>query len=121
LITQSEGSLSGGQIAGATIGSVAGAVVVLLGFFRYKRRTNRRSHHAGDGSNLDGYQDYAGGVVNRKTARLSKFNFLTQMLGPDPSQLNISNPDVHNNDVEDPWRREDQQMTSNERKPYGYI
>ncbi|KAI8341676.1 hypothetical protein BC941DRAFT_509776 [Chlamydoabsidia padenii] len=66
-------TLTGGQIAGVTMGSIAGAVVLFLGLIRWQRRSRQLHLRAARFRDFE-QEDHT------KSARLSKYNFLTQAL-----------------------------------------
>jgi hypothetical protein len=82
--------LSGGQIAGITVGCVAGAVVILLGLIRWQRRSRQVHLRAARFRDFENDDD----LNKRSTARWSKYNFLTQALHSDSRMETTTNDDI---------------------------
>jgi hypothetical protein len=82
--------LSGGQIAGITVGCVAGAVVILLGLIRWQRRSRQVHLRAARFKDFENDDD----LNKRSTARWSKYNFLTQALHSDSRMETTTNDDI---------------------------
>ncbi|KAI8878396.1 hypothetical protein K501DRAFT_277550 [Backusella circina FSU 941] len=121
-----DASMSGGQIAGATVGSVAGATVVLLGLLGWRRRAqsmNRRIQQLKKSNDDVGfYTDYGIAPVNPTTtgnpSRESKYDFLNQMLAGQTAPAASSNKPGSPSEmssIQDPWKAEDQEMTPERR------
>jgi hypothetical protein len=114
-------SMSGGQIAGATVGSVAGATVVLFGLLGWRRRAqsvNRRIEQLKKSNDDVGfYTDYGIAPVDptRNTTRESKYDFLNQMLKTQPTTLDKPGSPTDMSSIQDPWKAEDQEMNHKRR------
>ncbi|KAI8643951.1 hypothetical protein BD408DRAFT_463577 [Parasitella parasitica] len=95
----------GGRIAGATVGCVVGAAILLFGLIRWRKRSqtiNRRMNKFH--SNARPFYDATTTILpaigstvtpnytNQGATRLSKYNFLAHMLNPEPPMTGQQQP-----------------------------
>jgi hypothetical protein len=79
---------NGGKIAGAAIGGVAGTAMILCGLLRWRKKSRTVGRRMNQFQNTQSFYDATTTIVPE--TRLSKYNFLQQMLEPQQQQQQLN-------------------------------